>query len=101
MYHQIFFIIQLSFYWVEFVSTLILHNLKLQQSLYRHVGVKFVESSKVNSSIKGGLSLKGLLQDSNLAPKPKPELTLEPEVELVNRIWMLLLRGEVQLDLTG
>ena len=53
-YYQIFFIIiQLSFYWVEFVSTLILHNLKLQQSLYRHVGVKFVESSRVNSSIKG------------------------------------------------
>ena len=48
-----FFIIQLSFYWVEFVSTWIPHNLKLQQSLYRHVGVKFVESSRVNSSIKG------------------------------------------------
>ena len=77
--------------------------MRLLQSLYHHVCVKFVESSRVNSSIKGGLPLKGLLQDSNLAPKPKPEveLNLEPEVELVNRIWMLLLRGEVQLDLTG
>ena len=82
---------------------MILHNLKLHQSRYHHVGVKSVESSNVNSSIKGGLPLKGLLQDSNLAPKPKPEveLNLEPEVEFVNRIWLLLLQGEVQLDLTG
>ena len=78
-------------------------NLKLQQSLYHHAGVKFVELSRANSLIKGGLPLKGLLQDSNLAPKPKPEveLNLEPEVEFVNRIWLLLLQGEVQLDLTG
>ena len=77
--------------------------MRLLQSLYHHVCVKFVESLRANSLIKGGLPLKGLLQDSNLAPKPKPEveLNLEPEVELVNRIWMLLLWGEVQLELTG